>query len=151
MGKLLNSDSPVMTYAMVLIVVIVAVVGGIAVLTDNYDDDFNRYIDDLTKLALAVAGLGFARGVKGAADTLAKRPQTVKADVTVEDRDAKLTAPKPVTGETVDARHDDDLFGNPDDEEYDPGPDTQGFEKRDLHDGGKDLPKGAPKTTDLEP
>lgn len=57
----LNDSFPWMTFAILIIAIIVVIIGGIAVITNNLQ--FQTYLDDLEKFAVGVGLVGIGRGV----------------------------------------------------------------------------------------
>lgn len=53
-----------MTVLVMAVALIVVVVGAILVVTDNYDDDFTQWVNDLILLAGAGGLLGIGRGLR---------------------------------------------------------------------------------------
>jgi hypothetical protein len=86
--KVFNSDQPWMLISMAIVVVVVAIVGGIVTITDPGTLTFEEYLDKLLWLAGAVAVFGGARKVGDAIDS----NKTKKVEVEVENQ----PAPHPV-------------------------------------------------------
>jgi hypothetical protein len=60
----LSNDTPWMTIAMALIVVIAATAGGVVTIVNPDALSFEDYLDKLSKIAFAVAGLGAGRAIR---------------------------------------------------------------------------------------
>jgi hypothetical protein len=149
MGKWLTENP--MTFLMFVLTFIVAIVGGILVLTDNAGTlSFEDYLNDLTKFALAIAALGGAKAIKNGmlgkpANIAVGQADTVQADNVVGDKAPTLSKDPfdDTSGEADDERAGwDTLSAVAAGEEFPEAAMLGGHPDGDAYDGPRAMPPG---------